>query len=186
MPSQYLDDLLRECVQLTQEARSLTESLSENQLQWCPESGGWSMAQNLEHLATTAQLYTPGIDRLIAKATRKKPYKGDDFEPTWLGGGFAKYVGPKGEAKMKAPKKFQPQATPESGSPARFLAEQDALEERMRASSDFNLRRWKLRSPAFPLMRFTLGDAYALLIAHGQRHIKQAQALRDLPEFPGA
>ncbi|MDF1838366.1 MAG: DinB family protein [Planctomycetota bacterium] len=186
MPSLYLDDLLRQSKRLTEQTQALTQGLTEEQLNWRPDGGGWSMAQALEHLTTTAQLYAPGIDRLIVRASRKRPYKGEPFEPTWLGGGFAKYVGPEGEAKMKAPKKFRPVATPDAQTPARFLAEQENLDQRMRASLDFNLRRWKLRSPAFPLMRFTLGDAFALLVAHGQRHINQAQAIHDLPEFPGA
>lgn len=184
MPSEYLDDLLRQSVELREQAQGLAGELTEEQLQWSPDDGAWSVAQCLQHLVETAGLYYPGLDRLIGKATRKKPYKGEAFEPTWLGGGFAKYVGPEGEAKMKAPKKFKPSAAPEPGSLERFLAEQDGLEQRMQASLDFNLRRWKVRSPAFILMRFTMGDAYALLVSHGQRHVKQAQAVRDLPEFP--
>ncbi|MBL4770935.1 MAG: DinB family protein [Planctomycetes bacterium] len=185
MPSEYLDNILKQSSELTEQTRTLAGSLSEEQLQWSPEDGRWSMAQLLEHLATTAQLYAPGLDRLIAKGARKKVYKGEAFEPTWLGGGFAKYVGPEGEAKMKAPKKFRPRPNAAPGSLGRFLEEQAALDARMQASLDFNLRRWKLRSPAFILMRFTLGDAFALLVNHGQRHINQAQTIRDLPEFPG-
>jgi hypothetical protein len=68
----------------------------------------------------------------------------------------------------------------------RFLDEQIVLDGRMRASMDFNLRRWKIRSPAFILMRFTMGDAYALLVGHAQRHIHQAQALGARSDFPSA
>ncbi len=186
MPSEYLDDLLRQSSELGEQTQTLAGSLTEKQLQWSPSEGVWSIAQNLQHLVTTSQLYSPGLDRLIEKASRKKPYRGEEFEPTWLGGGFAKYVGPEGEAKMKAPKKFRPGAEPEAGSLERFLAEHQSLEQRMRTSLDFNLRRWKIRSPAFILMRFRLGDAYALLVAHAQRHIKQAQAVRDLAEFPSS
>ncbi|MFT4648520.1 MAG: hypothetical protein ACI9X4_001745 [Glaciecola sp.] len=186
MPSLYLDDLLRQSAQLTEQTQTLAAELSEEQLQWRPEGGGWSMAQNLQHLVTTARLYAPGLNRQIEKAVRKKPYKGEEFEPTWLGGGFAKFVGPEGESKMKAPKKFRPELTPEPGSLDRFLGEQRCGEGRMQACLDVNLRRWKIHSPAFILMRFTLGDAFTLLIAHGQRHINQAQAIGNLPEFPGA
>ncbi|MCA9001425.1 MAG: DinB family protein [Planctomycetes bacterium] len=184
MPSEYLDKLIQQSVELSGEVQKLTQPLSEEALHWKPVETTWSMAQLLEHMATTAELYAPGLDRLIEKASRKRPYKGEDFEPTWLGGGFAKYVGPEGEAKMKAPKRFQPAPQPESGSLARYMQQHNALEQRMRQSVDFNLRRWKIRSPAFILMRFTLGDAFALLVGHAQRHTLQMQKLRESADFP--
>ena len=45
---------------------------------------------------------------------------------------------------------------------------------------------WEVqRSPVTKLLRLSLGQEFALLIAHEQRHLWQARQVRANPQFPG-
>jgi hypothetical protein len=47
------------------EAKRLWAGLSEEQLCWCPRTGMWSLAQNLAHLRTTAEVFLPAVDSAL-------------------------------------------------------------------------------------------------------------------------
>lgn len=44
----------------------------------------------------------------------------------------------------------------------------------------------KIRSPIAPVLRFSLGQCFAINAAHERRHVWQARRVREAPGFPSA
>jgi hypothetical protein len=104
-----------------QTAQRLVDGLSEEQLNWAPAPGRWSVGQCLEHLCITNEAYLPAI----SAALRGKPDAPvEEIAPGWFGGWFIrKFIEPSPNSKpAPAPSKIKP--TSRVGLPVidRFLA----------------------------------------------------------------
>jgi len=161
--------------------QELTRDLSSTDIHWNPAPKSWSIAQCLEHVNRTTSLYGPGIAQAVAQ---QKPYR-DDYRPGWMGSKMMRFVGPNAKARLKAPSSFKPAEQPESDGVEDFLRLQNALVEQMVAAQPCDLNRSKLRSPALPILRMSLGVAFDLLGQHTQRHLNQALRVRSHDDFPG-
>lgn len=182
MNDAHLDEFLTAMQQINHTAEQLVTGLTEEQLNWIPEPGAWSIALCLAHLTITNQEFLPHLDRAMAKARQRgastRPYK-----PTLLGGWLIRSLKQAGGRKFKAPKNFQPPPQPAPGALIRFLEEQRRIATLMERSkgTDINVM---MRSPVTALMRYSLGDAFASIVAHAQRHLRQAQRVKERPDFP--
>jgi hypothetical protein len=65
-----------------------------------------------------------------------------------------------------------------------FSAWQDRLVERVRRADGLDLRRARRRSPILPIMKWSLGTMFALVLTHERRHIWQARQVRNEQRFP--
>src|SRR5688572_19905330 len=93
-----------------QEAIKLFQNLSENTLLKASETGGWSIAQCLEHLNYYGNFYLNHLKRGLKHAEGKP--NSERFKSSWLGNYFTKMMDPKtGSKKMKAFKEYSPPAT---------------------------------------------------------------------------
>ncbi len=158
-----------------------TRGLSSHDMHWNPAPGKWSIAQCLDHLNQTARQYGPALEGALAK---NLPMRGA-FAPSWMQRKMLHMVGPANPRRLKAPRSFQAAATPESDGVEDFLHLQEELVRCMQAAQGLDLNRSKLRSPALPILRLSLGVAFDLLGLHAQRHLNQAQRVRSAEGFPG-
>ena len=101
-PKQTLLDALENKVELhLQEAISVFQNLSEETLLQPSSSGGWSIAQCLDHLNSYGNYYLPHIAKSIEKS--KNSSSSNDFKSSWPGNYFVKMMDPKtGTRKFKA------------------------------------------------------------------------------------
>jgi hypothetical protein len=67
-----------------------------------------------------------------------------------------------------------------------FSGWQDSLADRIRAADGLDLRRARQRSPILPVLKWSLGTMFALVLAHERRHIWQARQVRNSKAFPVA
>lgn len=181
-------DLERVCGELEAgeaEYHSYVDGLSSEQLSWSPDEASWSILQCLEHLNKSAQLSMPAIDLAIETARDKglqpQPvYRYGRFE-SW----FLRWLEPPVKLRVKAPQKFIPPTTlPEDEVKKEFLRLKGVLRDRIARADDVDLARARFRSPAIPLVRFSLGVAFFLLQAHERRHLWQVRQIAARPEFP--
>ena len=177
----YQDQLLS----IRQDATGLMSGLSDAQFNWQPEPGRWSMAGCFDHLnLSAAKLFMPSIDAAMARARAQNlksngPFAYSAFE-RWC---VATNDAP-ARMRFRAPKRVKP-------SPGRAVAEvreeflrwQDELGRRLLESDGLDLRRAKHKSP-IPLMKWSLGAFFQLMLAHERRHIWQARQVRQNPAFP--
>ena len=164
-----------------QRARRVAEGLDEKAFNWRSRPGMWSIAQCLEHLNVSARLFFVVIDRGIERGARGAGPFRYGFLERW----FLRTMEPPVKTRFRAPKHFQP---PPDASPAPALAafehNQEEMAERIRRADGLHLSRVKVSSPVSKLIKYSLGIALQVMVAHERRHLWQAEQVRAHPEFP--
>lgn len=157
------------------EAISLFQNLSASQLSQPAPDGGWSIAQCLDHLNGYGDYYLPYIEKSLSNAT---PENDDDtFKSSWLGRRFTKMMDPEtGTKKMKAFKNHLPAADlhPHKAV-AVFIQQQETLISCLHRAAKADLNSIRIPISIAKFIRLKLGDVFQFLIAHNERHIRQAK-----------
>ena len=181
-----LEDFRRLLEAVGEDAKDLTAGLTDAQFNWRPAPGQWSIAECLDHLTQTGRVAVGHIRETLADARQRKLYSRGPFRYGILGQMIVRSMGPQPRMKLKAPAVFKPRPDrPRQEVERDFFALQDELLRCIRESNGINLKRAKVTSPVTKLLRLSLGQEFALLIAHEQRHLWQARQVRANPQFPG-
>jgi hypothetical protein len=180
-----LDAFRQSFEQMANEADALAGTLTDDQFNWHPPSGGWSVAQCIEHLNVTARSYLPMLDEGIADAIRRGFYGAGPFRYNWFGRKFVQSQEPPVKRKFKAAKAFTPPPSrPRQEAMAAFRAYQVQFVDRLRQANGLDLARARVKSPVVRWIRLPLGSGFALMIAHERRHLWQARNVVSDPAFP--
>jgi len=177
----YQDQLLS----IRQDATGLMSGLTDAQFNWQPEPGRWSIACCFDHLnLSAAKLFMPSIDAAIAAGrarglTGNGPFAYSAFE-RWC----VRTNDAPARRRFRAPKRVQPQpGKPIEAVRAEFLRWQDELDKRLIDADGLDLRRTTYKSP-IPLVKWSLGAFFQLMLAHERRHTWQARQVRQNRAFP--
>jgi hypothetical protein len=183
--SSELDAFRLQFEELANEADAMTSALTDEQFNWRPPSGGWTVAQCIDHLNVTAREYLPKLDEGIADAIRRGLYGEGPFHYTVLGRLFVWSQQPTTKLKYKATKAFEPSpGRRRQETLAAFRAYQVQLVDRLRQANGLDLARARVSSPVVNLLRMPLGSGFALVVAHERRHLQQARNVLAHPAFP--
>jgi hypothetical protein len=164
-------------------------SLTHLQLNWKPDIRSWSVAQCLDHLNISNVLYFPIIERALYTVREKPEFQdqGDALMHTLTGNMMIKMVQPASRKRVKSPKLFLPLKNDYDHSVVTaFLEQNDRLIRFMNDSQNLNLMKIKVYSPVNRVFKFNLGDCYAILVNHNERHKQQITRILQHPEFPVA
>lgn len=185
-PSSDLARFGRELEAVRRDAAELLGGLSDAQLAWRPEAGGWSVGEIACHLRTANTLYLGAIDGAISEARARGHTGFGGYKPGLLGGFMVKLMEPPVKRRFKSPAVFRPadEAHDWRAEVDGYLATHAALDERLHHAGGISLTQARVISPAQRLLRMNLGDAFALVLAHERRHLAQIRALRATPSFP--
>lgn len=168
----------------------LIQGIDDTQFNWRPEPDRWSMAESIDHLVMIGTLMNRNIDAAIEKAEAKGWRSDGPFKYGALGNWFVRATGPTEAArkrKFKAPKAYTPTSNHSiSRLDEAFNGLQNAYIERVERANGLDLARVKIPSPVTSLIRLSLGQWFALLAGHQERHMLQAQEVRDQLEREGA
>jgi hypothetical protein len=166
-----------------QRAQALAAGLTEEQLNWQPELGSWSVGQCLEHLCITNEAYlTP-----ISAALKEKPDSPvEQITPGWFGRWFIRsFVEPSPNGKrVSAPAKIRPAARVDLAVLNRFLSSNKSCRELIGRARDKDINRIRFWNPFVPGVRFTAGTGLEIIAGHERRHLMQAERVRNLMNFP--
>jgi hypothetical protein len=185
MKTAELDSYADQLLSIRQDATGLMSSLSDEQFNWNPSPDRWSLAGCFDHLnLSAAQLFIPAIDAAIATA-RTNGLKGHG---PFVYSAFERWCVRTNDApprmRFKAPRPVQPAAgKPVDAVRAEFLRWQDEFGRRLREADGLDLRRARHKSP-IPLVKWSLGTFFQMMLAHERRHIWQARQVRQNPAFP--
>lgn len=157
-----------------QEAIRVFQNLEDKIILQPSSSGGWSIAQCLEHLNSYGHYYLPRIQNALEKSSN---HDSSEFKSTWLGNYFTKLMDPSsGKKKFKAFKDHVPPTHLEASEVvAEFIRQQELLLQCLR-----NARTSDLNTPGIPISIFKWiklkpGDVLQFVIAHNERHLQQAR-----------
>ena len=174
--------LLIELDLLTADVTELTSPLTDAELRWRPPGGGWSIGQALEHVLTGGDRYLTRLRPLIympgAPLARAEDH---DWEPQFTASILVSTL--KSKRKWRAPRVLRVGAEPRPEVRRAFAAQQAAIRALLLAAADLDWNRLRFRSPVNRIVKLNLGDAFTVLVVHGQRHALQMQRVRDLPGF---
>jgi hypothetical protein len=164
----------------------IIEGIEDAQFNWRPVDDRWSMAECIDHLVATGTLMNRNIDDGIEKALVKNLRSDGPFKYGAIGNWFVRAVGPSEEArrrKFKAPKAYTPTSNHTiSRLKVAFNQLQDGYIARVERANGLDLARIKVPSAAgglANLLRLSLGQWFALLANHQERHLAQARDVRE-------
>jgi DinB superfamily len=179
--SDLLQTIATESQKNSEQAQQLAANLSEEQVNWKPSPDRWSVAQCLEHLTVANKEFEPYLTAAIAQGKERWPMSEPvRYKPTLLGGWLARELLPETTRKHSAPKIFRPSEGPIiHDSLQRFLNEQTRILDFVRDAKGFDYNKARLRSPAISLIRYSVADAFVIIVVHCWRHLAQARRVLD-------
>lgn len=165
--------------------RALLDGLSAFQLGWRPAPTVWGLADICGHLATTSAVYLPALDTAIAAGHARAAYSDHPFRGSTLSRLMVWLMEPPARLRLRAPAMLRPAGhlDPLDARDA-YIAAQRAFDLRLERAAGLDLTHVLMTPPTLPRLRFTLGAALALLLAHERRHLWQATVVRQDREFP--
>jgi hypothetical protein len=166
-----------------QTAQALAAGLTEEQLNWQPATGSWSVGQCLEHLCRTNEAYLASI----SAALKEKPdCPVEQITPGWFGRWFIRsFVEPSPNTKrVSAPPKIRPAARVDPAVLNRFLSGNKSCREFIVRTRGKDINRIRFWNPFVPGIRFTVGTGLEIITGHERRHLLQAKRVRDSVNFP--
>src|ERR1700730_16877421 len=99
--SDFLQTIVAETEENSDQARSLAAGLSATQLSWTSAPNSWSIAQCLDHLATATKAFGPIFTTAIERGHRKWPtISAVACPPSWVGGWLIRQVVPEAKRKL--------------------------------------------------------------------------------------
>ena len=171
---------------IKRDALALVDGLTDEQLNWRPDPGRWSIGQCLSHVLISGGPYLSRLDGLLEEARNRERTGLPAYRRGAISRWFIRSMEPPPRFKAKTFRSMEPIETltrePLIGDFIRF---HDELAARIRAMRGVDPDRARMNSPFFRPLRFTLGQAIALLVTHARRHLWQARQVRQHPSFPG-
>ena len=166
-----------------QRARALVAGLAPERLNWQPSPASWSIGQCLEHLCITGEVYLPPI---MAALDDPPSATVEEITPGWFARWFIKsYIAPSPQTrKASAPKKIAPSSRVELAVLDRFLRGNEATRQLIRKAENVDVNRIRFQNPFIPVIRFTVGTGFEIIARHEDRHLLQAERVRESSGFP--
>ncbi len=144
------------------------------------------LLQTVASLAVTLEKDDQYLRDAIARGREKRREKAAvAYRPTMFGGWLIKQLLPEATRKMRAPRVFRPaESAAIEGALDRFLQQQNKFINFVSDAREIDYNKTRLRSAVTPLIRYSLADAFVMIVVHGQRHLAQARRVRETAEFP--
>jgi hypothetical protein len=184
-----LQELVDVWLAVEREADMLLAALDDEQFNWAPAPGVWSIAQCFDHLNAASAVYLSRMQPAIAAAQAAGYTRRGPIASTWWGRRFVASMGPRAvpsSMKYKAPKLIRPSARRRK---AEVWPEFVRLHRQLRTlvaevGPLVDLNRAIFPNPFIRGIRMRCGTALRVMAAHDRRHLLQAQRVRQAEGFP--
>jgi hypothetical protein len=174
-----LSDLLPRLARVRERTLALTEGVPASGLLWQPAPDKWGIAQVFEHLYRLHTIYEANIRRTLDEAPPTQ--QTSPLEPGWFARVFGWAIDERMNLRMPTAPFMEPRdASPES--PRRFLECWDTFGAQLR-EAECKDQRQRVRL-AVPILSLRLGEVFPVLTGHAERHLSQAERVREASGFP--
>jgi hypothetical protein len=159
--------------------------LSEQQLNWKPDTNQWSIAQCFDHLVTANRAYFPIFETILKREKQNTFWESLPWLPAFWGKMLIKAVAPESARKLKAPTVFHPSSSRIDGAVIqRFIDQQNQVIGYLKATEGLDVEKVIISSPVTKFITYSLLDAYRIIINHERRHLNQASRVLERTGFP--
>lgn len=153
-------------------------TLTQEQLNYKPDSSTWSIAQNIDHLIVINKTYFPIFDGLI-KGQYSAPVLGKlGFMVRFFGRFILQSVRPDRKQKIKTFPIWEPGNSELSHELDHFEEHQEELKVKIKSLEKFLGKKTVINSPASRKIVYTLDKALDIICTHEERHLVQANELK--------
>ncbi len=175
-----LRELLRQLDAAEDNARALVTGLDEHNGCRRPASDSWSVAECLDHLATTNEIYLRAMEKAAIQAKAKGRSRTAPAKPGLLGGWFVRLLEPPAKARVRASAKILPAPDVRlSDAFAAFAVSQNKVRGFVETYADLDLAGVRFVNPLVGALRFSLATGLHVIAAHERRHLAQAWKARE-------
>lgn len=164
-----------------QDARALLHDLSDAHGTWRAAPGSWSVAECLDHLATSNRVYLQAMQPPADRARADGRIRRGPARPGLVGGWFVRLLEPPVRTLLrgKAPAQIQPRPSPPlADAGAQFFAAQREVITFLKTYADIDLAGVGFPNPFVRGVRFSLATGLHVIVAHERRHLWQAWRVR--------
>lgn len=159
--------------------------LSDTQLNWKPAEDLWSIAECIEHLSITNQLYFDKIEKQFSEKQIECKVEETPVKHTFFGKLIIKTVNPSNIKRTKTFSVFQPSKSfITKNSITKLIEVQESLINLISSSVNSNTNRHSMSSPASKLLKVNLSDVLEIIRLHNKRHLIQIEKLLTNDNFP--
>ena len=181
-----LRQLVDDWLEIERQTDALVGPLDDEQFNWCPAAGAWSIGQCLDHLNTMNAEYLDRIKTAIFEAKAAGHVRRGPISSTWWGRKFIASQEPPVRMKFRTPGRMRP---------ARRKLKAEVWPEFVRLHGQLrtivtvdaprvDLNKARFPNPFVPAVTMRAGTALYALAAHDRRHLAQAQHVRAMAGFP--
>lgn len=165
----------------TQRLIGAVEGIDATALNTCRDQTLWNPAQVIEHMVLS---HGPYLDAIEAALRRSNRSDGDPVAKlSFIGRMICQAAGPDGN--VPAPKSLAPRT---GRIPLTILddwrAQQERLAELLRDAASRDLSGTRVQNPFVRVLPMNLTDCFAIIVAHTERHVRQAIARLPGPPSP--
>ena len=171
---QQLDDINRD-------ADDLLSNIGDDQMNRQPGEGQWSIGQCFSHLVVSGRAELPHVQRAIRKGRQAGLSGKPPFRYGFLGNWFVRAMDENGPIRFRAPRMYMPPASHFHAADlaADFSYLQQQFKICLEESSGLDLAKIRVTTAVTKHITFSLGQEFALILAHERRHVHQAYRVRS-------
>ncbi|WP_247236595.1 DinB family protein [Telluribacter sp. SYSU D00476] len=180
LTAEWLGGLQQQVEEHLDKATRVYQNLPEVQLLQPDPGGGWSAAQCLEHLNSYGRYYLPAVQGAIDTCPTRYRHSTPYFRSGYLGSYFTSLMKAENKRKYKAMKGHVPPSDLNGAQVvASFIDQQEHWLQLLREAEHLNLNQIKVPISISKFVRLNLGDTFAFVKAHDERHIQQADRVLE-------
>lgn len=163
-------------------AKTEFATLSDDQLRWKPAPDRWSILECLQHLNLAERFYIRNIQHKVDQLGFLQANATDQvLESDWVGKAMLYAVDPQVKLKVPAPGMVRPRPAADLN-PAEVMSQfidlQTLLHSLLNKAVYLDWNKDKVMTLFGNWLKIRLGDAFLMLVAHTERHIKQAMRVK--------
>jgi hypothetical protein len=182
--AEQLEQFRKQIQKIQSQAEELTRGLTEAQFNWRPAPDQWSIEECLAHLTIVGQWEVRAIEEAVDGGLSRGLTGNGPFRYGSIDRLIVDLSGPGADGKprlrLAAPRRFVPaHGQPITAVVPTFRHLQRQLGIQLDRAEGLDLARVKVKTPISQYLRLSLGMMFAQIVAHEQRHMVQAQRVRE-------
>ena len=181
-----LQEIADEFLAVEGDAERLVEPLDDEQFNWSPAPGAWSIGQCIDHLNVANRKYFDALSAAVEGARASGLMRAAPIRSSWIGRRFIAMLEPPAGMKTRAPRAIRPAVARRHKAEVwpEFVRQHTHLRGCLQEWADIDLNRATFPNPLGPFGRLRAGTGLCIMAAHDRRHVWQASRVRGAAGFP--